>query len=73
VGEGDVVLTAASGGMQIGIPQGTVAWLDLHSQFGRVRNELESTAEPSTNDPRVKITAKTYNGDVVVHRAAASV
>lgn len=72
VGEGDVVLTAASGGMQIGIPQGTAAWLDLHSQFGRVRNELETTAEPNTNDPRVKITAKTYNGDVVVHRAAAS-
>jgi len=72
VGEGDVVLTAATGGMQIGIPHGTAAWLDLHSQFGRVRNELETTGEPSTGDPRVKVTAKTYNGDVVVHRAGAS-
>ena len=70
VGEGDVLLTAASGGMQIGIPDGTAAWLDLHSQFGRVRNELDVTGEPGHDDRRVKVTAKTYNGDVVVHRAA---
>jgi Putative adhesin len=69
VGEGDVLLTAASGGMQIGIPLGTTAWLDLHSQFGRVSNELEITGQPSAADRRVKVTAKTYNGDVVVHRA----
>ena len=72
VGEGDVVLTAASGGMEIGIPHGTAAWLDLHSQFGRVRNELETTAEPGAADTRVKITAKTFNGDVVVRRAAVT-
>ena len=47
VGEGDVLLTAAAAGLQIGIPEGTTAWLDLHSQFGRVRNELETAAAPS--------------------------
>jgi DUF4097 and DUF4098 domain-containing protein YvlB len=69
VGEGDVLVTASSGGMQIGIPHGTAAWLDLHSQFGMVRNELETTGEPTADDRRVKVTAKTYNGDVIVHRA----
>ncbi len=72
VGEGDVLLTAAAGGMQIGIPEGTTAWLDLHSQFGRVRNSLESTAAPSGVERRVKVTAKTYSGDVIVHRAGAA-
>jgi DUF4097 and DUF4098 domain-containing protein YvlB len=72
VGEGDVLLTAAAGGMQIGIPEGTTAWLDLHSQFGRVRNELETTTAPSGAERRVKVTAKTYSGDVVVHRAVAA-
>jgi DUF4097 and DUF4098 domain-containing protein YvlB len=72
VGEGDVLLTAAAGGMQIGIPEGTTAWLDLHSQFGRVRNELETTIAPSGAEPRVKVTAKTYSGDVIVHRAIAA-
>lgn len=72
VGEGDVLLTAAAGGMDIGIPHGTAAWLDLHSQYGRVRNELESTGEPTTGERRVKVTAKTATGDVVVHRAGPS-
>lgn len=72
VGEGDVLLTAAAGGMQIGIPEGTTAWLDLHSQFGRVRNELDTTAAPSGAERRVKVTAKTYSGDVIVHRALSA-
>ena len=67
-----MLLTAAAGGMQIGIPEGTTAWLDLHSQFGRVRNELDTTAEPSGTEPRVKVTAKTYSGDVIVHRAVSA-
>ena len=69
VGEGDVLLTAAAGGMQIGIPDGTVAWLDLHSQYGTVRNELDAATGPRAEERRVKVVAKTYNGDVVVRRA----
>jgi hypothetical protein len=70
VGEGDVLLTAAAGGMDIGIPEGTAAWLELNSQFGQVRNELEATDGPGTATRRVKVTAKTYSGDIVVRRSS---
>ena len=72
VGEGDVLLTAAAGGMEIGIPEGTAAWLDLNSQYGDVRNELQSTDGPGRSERTVKVTAKTYSGDIVVRRVAAA-
>lgn len=69
VGTGDVQLAAAAGGMDIGIPEGTAAWLDLNSQYGQVRNELDATDGPGSTDRTVKVTAKTYSGDIVVRRS----
>jgi len=72
VGEGDVILSAAAGDMEIGIPQGTAAWLSLNSRFGRVRNELDAAGGPATDERQVKVTATTFTGDVLVRRAVAS-
>ena len=46
---GSVVLETQIGDLEVGIREGTAAWLDVRSTAGRVRNALEATAAP---DPR---------------------
>ena len=68
--QGEVTIAAAAGGIDIGIADGTAAWLDLNSQFGQVLNELEVSDGPGSSDRTVKVTAKTYSGDIVVRRSS---
>ncbi len=71
---GDVVrgtasLSTAIGQIEVGIHQGTAARLDVSTQFGRVRNDLDTTDRPAATDETVDIQARTSYGDVVIRRA----
>lgn len=69
VARGQVVLTTASGEVEVGIREGTAAWLDARTVSGRLRNSLTSTPSPDATDDRVTIRARTYDGDIVIRRA----
>jgi DUF4097 and DUF4098 domain-containing protein YvlB len=65
---GSVSLVTAAGRLDIGIPEGTAAWLDVGSQYGDVRSQLEPSEGPAS-DRTVRVRARTGHGDVVIRRA----
>lgn len=74
IGIGEVVretvtLSTAMGGIELGIAQGTAAWLDAKTGFGRVTNTLEGSDGPGNATQTVKVTAHTSFGDITVRRA----
>ena len=66
---GTVTLATASGAIDIGIAQGTSAWVDVGTQYGRVHNTLEATAGPEAGET-VEIKARTSFGDIDIHRTS---
>jgi Toastrack DUF4097 len=69
VTRGTVVAETGRGGLEIGIAEGTAAYLDLHTHFGRVDSELEGSDEPETRKETVEVRARTGFGDIWVRRA----
>lgn len=65
---GDVVLQTAFGELEIGIPEGTAAWLDLDAAGG-VHNTLDAAGGPGDAGDQVKIRARTRWGDILIHRS----
>lgn len=66
---GSVSLQTAAGGIHVGVGDGTAAWVDAKTKFGRVHNTLQPTDRPETPDRSVEISAWTGFGDITVHRA----
>jgi DUF4097 and DUF4098 domain-containing protein YvlB len=66
---GAIVLETAAGELEVGIREGTAAWLDLSSQYGRVRNSLDEADSPEQSEATVEIRARTSYGDILIHRA----
>jgi hypothetical protein len=66
---GQVSLQTAAGSIEVGIPTGTAAWLDLDVKNGAVRNSLAGTSGPGESDEKVEVRARTYFGDISVSRA----
>ena len=48
VARGSVTIETASGGLEIGVKEGTAAWIDATTKFGRVHNHLTSADDPDT-------------------------
>lgn len=69
VARGSVVLETAMGDMQIGIAEGTAAWLAVNTGFGHVRNLLESATRPEQADETVEVRGRTSYGDITIHRS----
>lgn len=67
--QGSVRLSTSLGRVEVGIPTGTAAKLDLRTSFGTVTNELEATADPSAAERTVEVRAETSAGDIAVVRA----
>ena len=65
---GSVVLETKIGDLEVGIREGTAAWLDVNSQFGRVHNALEAADGPQTAAETVEVRARTSVGEVVIRR-----
>jgi DUF4097 and DUF4098 domain-containing protein YvlB len=66
---GEIVLETAAGELEVGIREGTAAWLDVSSKYGRVRSSLDETGSPEQSEARVEIQARTSVGDIKIHRA----
>jgi hypothetical protein len=66
---GNVTLTTAAGSLEVGVREGSAAWLDLNTAAGKVRNELLTGVAPSDGENSVTIKARTHVGNIVVRRA----
>jgi hypothetical protein len=65
---GTVVLESKLGDLEVGIPDGTAAWLDVRSTAGRVHNTLEASEAPAQGAETVEVRARTSAGNVVIRR-----
>jgi hypothetical protein len=72
VARGTVVAHTAHGKVDVGIREGVAAWLDLSTQFGTVRNELDDSTPPGAGENTVEVRAQTAFGDITVRRASAA-
>jgi DUF4097 and DUF4098 domain-containing protein YvlB len=68
VARGSVVLETALGDLEVGIPEGTPAWLDARSTAGRVENALEAGTAPEPSAESVEVRARTTAGNVLIRR-----
>ncbi|MDX2617928.1 DUF4097 family beta strand repeat-containing protein [Streptomyces sp. NPDC049952] len=66
---GTVQLETNHGAIDIGVREGTAAWLDASSGHGQVRNALTSSDTPGETEDTVKIRARTRWGNIDVRRA----
>ena len=66
---GSVVLETAMGDLEVGIAEGTAAWLEVNTGFGQVRNLLDEAARPAESDETVEVRARTSYGDITIRRS----
>ena len=66
---GPIVLETKLGDLEVGIREGTAAWLDVSSRFGRVHNALDAADAPEPSAETVEVRARTSVGEVVIRRA----
>lgn len=69
VARGSVVLGTAMGDLEIGIAEGTAAWLEVNTGFGHVRNLLDNATRPEESDETVQVRARTSYGDITIRRS----
>jgi hypothetical protein len=69
---GTVTLATGAGAIDIGIAEGTSAWVDAGTQYGRVHNGLEPGGGPEDPGEKVEIHARTSFGDIDIHRSSPS-
>jgi DUF4097 and DUF4098 domain-containing protein YvlB len=70
--EGVIVLRTAAGGLDVGVRDGTAAWLDVNSQHGHVHSALDATDGPGESERTVEVRARTSLGDIVIHRTTGA-
>jgi DUF4097 and DUF4098 domain-containing protein YvlB len=66
---GAVVAHTGSGDVELGIPEGTAAQLDVVTGSGVVTNRLQPSDGPAEGDETLLIRVRTGAGDVDIHRA----
>jgi DUF4097 and DUF4098 domain-containing protein YvlB len=66
---GAASLKSSFGEIEVGIQAGTAARLDVHTQFGRIHNHLDSSEGPGPSDQTVEVSARTSYGDIVIRRS----
>jgi hypothetical protein len=66
---GAVVLETRVGDVEVGIREGTAAYLDVSAATGKVLNELDVADAPEPSAESVEVRARTSVGDVVIRRA----
>jgi hypothetical protein len=71
VARGTVQLETSYGAIEVGIREGTAAWLDVSSGSGQVRNTLTASETPEKTEDTVKVHARTRYGNIDVLRARA--
>ena len=66
---GSVQLETSYGAIEVGVREGTAAWLDVSSERGHVRNTLTASGAPEQSEETVKVRARTRYGNIDVRRA----
>lgn len=69
VASGTVQLETANGSIEVGVREGTAAWLDVSSNRGQVRNTLTSSQTPEQSEDTVRVRARTNWGNIDIRRA----
>jgi DUF4097 and DUF4098 domain-containing protein YvlB len=69
VARGAVSIETASGALEIGIKEGTAAWIDATTKFGRLHNHLTPTENPAPAAETVQVRARTSFGDITITRS----
>ncbi|WP_353827120.1 DUF4097 family beta strand repeat-containing protein [Agromyces sp. SYSU T0242] len=69
---GSVRLEAGYGGIEVGVAEGTAAWLDVSSQHGAVRNTLQPADAPDADETTVELHARTSWGDILIRRPSSA-
>jgi DUF4097 and DUF4098 domain-containing protein YvlB len=65
---GSVVLETRLGDLEVGIREGTAAWLDVRAAAGKVHNALPAAEAPEPSAETVEVRARTTAGSVVIRR-----
>jgi len=66
---GSVELGTGTGGVEVGVRNGTAAWVDASSRMGSVKNMLDAHDDPSRFDETVELRVRGFR-DVVIRRSA---
>lgn len=66
---GTATLRSAAGRIEIGIRPGTAARLDVHTHYGKIRNEMTAADAPGPADEHAEVLARTAFGDILIHRS----
>lgn len=69
---GKATLGTSMGDLVIGIAEGTAAWLEVDTSFGKVENGLTGALSPEEADETVEVRGRTSFGDIRIHRSAYS-
>ncbi|KIZ16088.1 DUF4097 family beta strand repeat-containing protein [Streptomyces natalensis] len=69
VARGTVQLETSYGAIEVGIREGTAAWLDASSRSGQVRNALTESESPEKAEDTVEVRARTRYGNIDILRA----
>ena len=64
---GKVVVVVCHRGQKLS--EGTAAWLDVNSISGGIQNSLAAAGGPEQSDETVKVTVRSYSGDVIIRRS----
>ncbi|GAB2830347.1 DUF4097 family beta strand repeat-containing protein [Actinoallomurus bryophytorum] len=65
---GTIVLETSFGELELGVREGTAAWLDVNSKHGSIRSDLQASDNPAASDDTVEVRARTGYGDIVIRR-----
>jgi hypothetical protein len=65
---GSIALETGVGDVEVGIREGTAAWLDVSSRLGKLHNALDRADAPGSSAEKVEVRARTSVGDIVVRR-----
>jgi DUF4097 and DUF4098 domain-containing protein YvlB len=68
VARGSVVLETRLGDLEVGIREGTAAWLDVRATAGKVHNALDVAEAPEPSAEAVEVRARTSAGSIVIRR-----
>jgi DUF4097 and DUF4098 domain-containing protein YvlB len=68
IARGSATIETACGGLEIGIMEGSAAWIDATTRFGQIRNTLSPADDPEQSAETVQVRARTSFGDVVITR-----
>ena len=65
---GSVVLETRLGDLEVGIREGTAAWLDVSAKAGKVHNALDAAEQPEPSAETVEVRARTSVGEIAIRR-----